>query len=101
MELCLIAKQCLSKSNKRGKNSVQTSLKKRISLLRIFYFLSDFASQFKLSPVGCQTDGEKEIALHFQKASTKMIRILNHFYEDVEKYKETGSFENAELNGNQ
>ncbi len=61
--------------------------------MRIFYFLSDFQDKYDLSIIGCKSEEQNDIAIHLLRAEIKMLKILDRFYEDAQRYRETGSFE--------
>lgn len=69
--------------------------------MRIFYFLSDFFSdQFDNleSDIYHGTEDEKsdqsvQMTLRMASVGSQLTKLLDLFYEEVERFKETGSFE--------
>jgi hypothetical protein len=79
-------------------NITPTYLKKHILLLRIFYFLWDFSEQngfsVGLEPMENQTEEEFLLIVHrFGNFKHKFTKLLDEFYEEVERFKRTGEFE--------
>jgi hypothetical protein len=68
--------------------------------LRIFYFLSDFIKQefgdvagYPLLETEADIERGRQLSYRVTKLQSHIMKLLNQFYEDFDRYTETNSFE--------